>query len=1106
MPGDEPPPRDDDAPRSTDDATDGTALDRRSVLRATATGLSLGAGVSAATSPAAAAAPGDRRWAVETGGNVRSSPTVVDGTVYVGSEDGNLYALDAADGSERWRYETAGPVYASPRVADGTVYVGSRDDVLYALDAADGTREWAAPTRGAVDSSPAVGDGTVYVGSNDGGVYAVDASDGTERWRFETGDGVRTSPAVVDGTVYVGSYDDTLYALDADSGTERWRVTADDWFGASPAVADGTVYAGSHDTNVYAVDAEDGTERWRYELPGAVRITAAPTVHDGTVYVSASTAADRFDNLYAIDATDGAPRWGFSMGRFVYSAPTVVDDTVYVGGRDRTVRAVDAAAGVERWRHETDGEVFASPTVVAGTLYVGSDDGRVYAIETAGGSSQDSRVRRGTLGHHYAAAGRDGPASTPGSAPEVDVTTTDTATRGGETVTLAVEVTNTGDAPIDADEIYVWVDWLGSAEDAYPDDWDLGERTVTDGEFARSLWGNFSLSPGESAGATVALEPPATADGEYEFEWRVTPTDDETRTLASDVATVDVVRTPPNRVRRRDGQPIADAEVDLYVTDLSVPDLDDGDPPERHVATATTDDEGVYELPTTFEDGDRELLVTARKADWFTVERYAPSDVDAPSDYGELTLDRQLLYGPRAVQTDDGAPFGAVSVWRHLVGGDFEVFYTEVTNTNENAGADAWRISGPETPGGGPSGGDFLFAFPEDAASVAEAGQFYDPTGDGGVHVFGRGQAETAGQSLAETLHPFREYADVPLYAAMRSQPSEAGQPSWHTITPASSERAERAQERLRDGLELPGKLCSKLFGVTCGPGILLEVLDTLVLFTKILDGDRRIASTDLSPTTPPADGAVVNGVFDAWEADDLSLDTVSTQSAVAYQVPVRVDGDAPVTYTVRTEWARPFYDLGEFSGTFTTAAIDVELPSPGEPLGPGETGYVDVRLVNRSLDTRTITEVIVETPDGTTTLTPDVDLAPGERTIVGGPQLRVPDDGADEVRLTATATADDGTTVARIGAFDPETGETAAEVRDDATTTTTVRGTTATTTGDDTTVTPDSGTDADVELDDGGESVPGFGVLGTLAAGGAALANRLRGGETSDEAGESGE
>jgi len=60
---------------------------------------------------------------------------VVDGTVYVGSNDNSVYALSAEDGTELWYFKTGAQVSSSPAVVDGTVYVGSFDNNVYALPA-----------------------------------------------------------------------------------------------------------------------------------------------------------------------------------------------------------------------------------------------------------------------------------------------------------------------------------------------------------------------------------------------------------------------------------------------------------------------------------------------------------------------------------------------------------------------------------------------------------------------------------------------------------------------------------------------------------------------------------------------------------------------------------------------------------------------------------------------------------------------------------------------------------------------------------------------------------------------------------------------------------
>ena len=100
---------------------------------------------------------------------------------------------------------------------DGTVYVGSQDSNIYALKP-DGSLRWKFKTNDMVGSSPAIGeDGTIYIGSSDGYIYAINP-DGTLKWKFKTGGDVYSSPTIgEDGTVYVGSSDGYIYALWGDS-------------------------------------------------------------------------------------------------------------------------------------------------------------------------------------------------------------------------------------------------------------------------------------------------------------------------------------------------------------------------------------------------------------------------------------------------------------------------------------------------------------------------------------------------------------------------------------------------------------------------------------------------------------------------------------------------------------------------------------------------------------------------------------------------------------------------------------------------------------------------------------------------------------------------
>ena len=79
--------------------------------------------------------PGTLIWEFEAEGDVSSSPAIgSDGTVYVGSDDKKLYALNGANGAKKWEFQTGGWVRSSPAIgSDGIIYVGSNDKKLYAI-------------------------------------------------------------------------------------------------------------------------------------------------------------------------------------------------------------------------------------------------------------------------------------------------------------------------------------------------------------------------------------------------------------------------------------------------------------------------------------------------------------------------------------------------------------------------------------------------------------------------------------------------------------------------------------------------------------------------------------------------------------------------------------------------------------------------------------------------------------------------------------------------------------------------------------------------------------------------------------------------------------
>ena len=327
---------------------------------------------------------GTQKWAFTAGGRLVSSPAIgVDGTIYVGSYDGNLYAVNP-DGTQRWVFATGDLVFSSPAIgADGTIYVGSFDNNVYAINP-DGTQKWAFATGFLVRSSPAIGaDGTIYVGSFDDNLYAINP-DGTQKWSFDTGWYIYFSAAIgADGTVYVGSDGGILYAINAD-GTEKWSfATGNSIYSAPVFGTDGTIYVGSRDYNLYAINP-DGTEKWCFATGNNVESSPAIGA-DGTVYLGAQD-----NKVYAINP-DGSQKWTFTIGGWVYSSPAIgADGTVYLGSDDGTLYAINPN-GTQKWTFATGGRIDSGAAIGAdGTIYIGSKDTKLYAISGDSGGLADT--------------------------------------------------------------------------------------------------------------------------------------------------------------------------------------------------------------------------------------------------------------------------------------------------------------------------------------------------------------------------------------------------------------------------------------------------------------------------------------------------------------------------------------------------------------------------------------------------------------------------------------------------------------------------------------------------------------------------------------------
>ena len=195
-------------------------------------------------------------WTVETDSFVVGTPAAsLDGrTIFVGSIDSRVYAINAADGRVKWRRKTGGPVEAGVVVRKSLVLAGSHDGSVHALGALKGEPRWTADCGAPVHAL--LQESGRLLASTFQGVRAFDPDDGAARWTSDAPAGVRWSRAVAAGDeVVVAGSDLKLYALGFGDGRPRW-VHASANFLQAPASSDGVLYAVSRDKRVAALALE----------------------------------------------------------------------------------------------------------------------------------------------------------------------------------------------------------------------------------------------------------------------------------------------------------------------------------------------------------------------------------------------------------------------------------------------------------------------------------------------------------------------------------------------------------------------------------------------------------------------------------------------------------------------------------------------------------------------------------------------------------------------------------------------------------------------------------------------------------------------------------
>lgn len=347
----------------------------------------------------------DEMGSGETGTEPLPDPSQPDGWTMYGANPaatGHQSKTTGPSGavSERWRFDPdvgRHQFRVSPLIRDGSAYVSSSDGRMWALSMDDGTIQWETGFDDHLSQTPIVRGDRLFV-QNGTKMSALDRPSGEPQWEVELEYLVHTPhPYDSDVVVVVESNDGCeLVRLDAEDGTKEviteFSATS---FAEAVARVGNTLYL-IHGASVEALALPSGERRWLWENPHGDKMTQNDVSTDGTNVYATSRAyddTDRYDRCYAISGDTGEQQWSYESERpYLPYPPAVGNGRVFLVGEKTW--AFDATSGEVLWTSEAGGDLgtthdpptLAKPAVADGIVYC--NRGSVaYALDTESGET-----------------------------------------------------------------------------------------------------------------------------------------------------------------------------------------------------------------------------------------------------------------------------------------------------------------------------------------------------------------------------------------------------------------------------------------------------------------------------------------------------------------------------------------------------------------------------------------------------------------------------------------------------------------------------------------------------------------------------------------------
>jgi serine/threonine protein kinase/outer membrane protein assembly factor BamB len=330
----------------------------------------------------------DLKWIYRTQGPIGwSSSPVLDKeekTLYVGSADGTLYAIDTKSGSAKWSVQTGGPILSSPVLTADKVLTVSTSGLICAVSLRDGSTVWRFDSRDKLVATPCLVRDTLVVPGTNGKLLAVETQGGLQRWQYKTESlrnelGIVAAPQRHGDLVLFGTRGGELHAVSIDSGKAEWRFDAGSPIVASPAASVDSIYFGCEGGNFYALEAESGGLIWEYP-------TERPIVSRAAISYSSVLFSGHDKWLYCCERYDGSLKWKGALKGKAVANLVATRDTAISLTREGWIQAFATSNGDVRWQRDLGRSLESQPVVTSDRFYLCTVEGEVisYAMASAG--------------------------------------------------------------------------------------------------------------------------------------------------------------------------------------------------------------------------------------------------------------------------------------------------------------------------------------------------------------------------------------------------------------------------------------------------------------------------------------------------------------------------------------------------------------------------------------------------------------------------------------------------------------------------------------------------------------------------------------------------